>query len=136
MDNTRYKVLLVENDKIDQMAFERLVKEENLPYDYTIAGSVSEANRILGADRFDIVIVDCLLGDGTGFDVFDSIKDTPSIFATGEGDEELAVRAMKAGACDCLIKDPARDYLKVLPEIIKNAVSRKKAEQKLEKMPR
>jgi len=42
MEEQRTKILLVEDDKTDQMAFERFVKGEKLPYDYVIAGSVSE----------------------------------------------------------------------------------------------
>ena len=133
MEEPRYKVLLIEDDRIAQMAFERFVRDENLPYDYTIAGSVSEANSILSTNKFDIVIVDYLLGDGTAFDVFDSIKDTPIIFATGAGNEEIAVKAMKAGAYDYLIKDPVRRHLKVLPEVMKNAITHKKVEQELKK---
>jgi len=133
MDNPRYKVLVIEDDKVAQMAFERFVRDENLPYDYTIAGSVGEANNILSTNKFDVVIVDYLLGDGTAFDIFDSIKDTPIIFATGAGNEELAVKAMKAGAYDYLIKDPVRKHLKVLPEVMKNAISRKKVEDELRK---
>lgn len=133
MHNTRYRVLLIENDEVDQMAFKRLVKEKNLPYDCTIAGSVSEANAILAADEFDVIIVDYLLGDGTAFDVFNSIIGTPTIFATGVGDEELAVKALKAGASDYLIKDTAHNYLKVLPETIKNAIERKRTEDELQR---
>ncbi len=136
MDNTRYKVLLIEDDETDQIAFKRLVKDENLSYDCTIAGSVSEANSILDADEFDIVIVDYLLGDGTAFDVFDSIKDIPIIITTGAGDEEIAVKAMKAGACDYLIKDRERNYLKVLPLRVENVVRHKRAEEKLEEYDR
>lgn len=133
MDDTRYKVLFIEDDKVDQMAFERLVEEEKLSYDYVIAGSVSQAQNILSRNRFDVVIADYLLGDGTAFEILDSIRESPVIFATGLGDEEVAVKAMKAGACDYLIKDPAFNYLKVLPEVIKNAVSHKRAEQELKK---
>ena len=43
MDNERYKVLLIEDDRIDQEAFQRFVKDEELPYDCTVAASVSEA---------------------------------------------------------------------------------------------
>ena len=131
MENTRYKILMAEDDRLDQMAFKRLVKEENLPYDYTIAGSVAQANQILGGEKFDLVFVDYLLGDGTAFDVLESIVDTPAVFATGMGSEELAVKAMKSGASDYLIKDPARNYLKVLPEVFKNAIRHKKAEEEL-----
>ena len=131
MDNERYKVLLIEDDRVDQEAFLRFVKDEELPYDCTVAGSVSEANSILDTDTFDIAIVDYLLGDGTAFDIFDSMKDIPVIIATGAGDEEIAVRAMKAGAFDYLIKDDNRNYLKVLPVNIENVVKRRKAEEKL-----
>lgn len=131
MDNERYKVLLIEDDRIDQEAFQRFVKDEELPYDCTVAGSVSEAISILDADTFDIAIVDYLLGDGTAFDIFDSMEDIPVIIATGAGDEEIAVRAMKAGAFDYLIKDDNRNYLKVLPVNIENVVKRRKAEEKL-----
>ena len=131
MENTRYKILLIEDDTLDQMAFERLVEEENLPYDCTIAGSVSKANSILSADKFDIVIADYLLGDGTAFDILDSIKDASIIITTGAGDEEIAIRAMKAGACDYIIKDPERNYLKALPVTVNNVIKHKKVEEKL-----
>ena len=52
----RNRVLLIEDDKVDQMAFKRLVKEQDLPYDYIIAGSVSKAREALGLEKFDIVI--------------------------------------------------------------------------------
>ncbi len=133
MEDKRYRILMVEDDRLDQMAFKRMVKEENLLYDYTIAGSVAQARQILGGEKFDLVFVDYLLGDGTAFDILESIVNTPAVFATGTGSEELAVKAMKSGASDYLIKDPARNYLKVLPEVIKNAIRHKKAEDELKK---
>jgi len=136
MGSTKYKVLLIEDDKVEQMAFKRLVEDENLPYDCTIAGSVSEANSILGTDKFDIAIVDYFLGDGTAFDIFDSIKDIPIIITTGVGDEEIAIRTMKSGASDYLVKDHERNYLKALPVRIENVVKHKKAEAKLKKYDR
>ena len=129
----RNRVLLIEDDKVDQMAFKRLVKEQDLPYDYTIAGSVSKAREALGLEKFDIVITDYLLGDGTAFDVFDFIINTPIIFITGAGDEEIAIKAMKAGAYDYLIKDPDRNYLKILSVTVENAIKRKKAEEIIKK---
>jgi len=132
MDNTRFKILLIEDDKIDQMAFKSLVKKENLPYDYVAAASVSEAQSILDSDRFDIVITDYSLGDGTAFDILNLIKDTPVIVTTGAGDEEIAVKAIKAGACDYLIKDLGRSYLKAIPTIIENAIKHKKLEEILD----
>ncbi len=128
------KVLLIEDDRVDQMAFKRLIKEKGLSYDYSIAGSVSEAKKVLETDKFDIVVADYLLGDGTAFDIFSSIIDIPVILVTGAGDEEVAVNAMKAGAYDYLIKDPERNYLKVLPVTVENSIKRKQAEDDRERL--
>ncbi|MFQ6034734.1 MAG: PAS domain S-box protein [Sedimentisphaerales bacterium] len=131
MENTRYKILLIEDDKLDQAAFERLVEEQELPYDYTIAGSVSEAQKILGCERFDILICDYSLGDGTAFDILDLVKNTPTVVVTGTGNEEIAVKAWRAGAYDYLIKDIERSYLIAVPITVENAIRHKKAEDKL-----
>ncbi len=133
VDNRKYKILLIEDDEIDQMAFKRLVQNEGLPYDYTIAGSVAEARSILGSERFDIVITDYLLGDGTAFDILHLVKNTPVIFVTGAGNEEIATEAWKAGAYDYLIKDHTRSYLKAVPITIKNAIKHKEMEEILER---
>ncbi len=131
MKNTRYKILLIEDDKLDQMAFNKLVEEENLPYDCTMAGSVSEAKCTLSSDRFDVVIVDYMLGDGTAFDVLDLVKDTPIIFVTGAGDEAIAVEAQRAGAYDYLIKDSEQNYLGAVPITVENAIKHKKMVEEL-----
>jgi DNA-binding NtrC family response regulator len=131
MVDMKNRVLLIEDDKVDQIAFKRLVKERGLPYEYTIAGSVSEAKKILNSEEFDIIITDYMLGDGTAFDIFDYIIDTPIIFVTGAGDEKTAVKTMKAGAYDYLIKDPERNYLRVLSVTIENALKRKRADERL-----
>ena len=136
METARYKILLIEDDKIDQEAFKRMVQEKQLPYDCTVAGSVSEAQGILVSKNFDVVISDYSLRDGTAFDILDSAKDTPTIFVTGAGNEEIAVKAWKAGAYDYLIKDSGHDYLDMLPVRAKNAIEQKKTKEKLRKFNR
>ena len=131
MENTRYKILLIEDDKLDQMAFMRMVQDKELPYDCTLAGSVSQARDILGREEFDIVIADYLLGDGTAFDIVNLVKNTSIIFVTGAGDEQIAVKAWKAGAYDYLIKDHEHNYLKTFPITIENAIKHKRTDKKL-----
>lgn len=131
MENRRYKILLVEDNKLDQMAFKRFMEDENIPYDYTIVDSVSEARNILDSERFDVVIVDYLLGDGTAFDILNLVKNTPKVLVTGAGDEEIAVKAWKAGAYDYLIKDQEQNHLKTLPITIENAIEYTRMEAKL-----
>jgi PAS domain S-box-containing protein len=131
MENSRYKILMVEDEELYRKAFTRFVEEEGLQYDCTEAESVSEARSILSSEKFDIVLADYSLGDGTAFDILDLVKDTPIIFITGIGDEKVAVKAWKAGAYDYLIKDFERNYIKAIPITIENAIKHKKAEEQI-----
>ncbi len=131
MDNERYRVLLVEDDALDQMAYEKMVESEKLTYDSVVAGTVTEARNVLDTNEFDVVVSDYMLPDGTGLDVLDLIKKRiPTIFVTGTGDEEVAVKAMKGGACDYLIKDLQHSYLRALPVTIENAIRHKRMEDR------
>ena len=129
--NEKIKILLVDDDQVDQMAFERFVKEEKLSYDYTIAGTVSEAKAVLSAEQFDVAIFDYMLGDGTAFELMGLQKDLPVIITTGAGDEEIAVKVMKVGAYDYLSKDQERSYLKKLPVTVNNALEHRKAQAQI-----
>lgn len=121
----RYKVLVVEEDTGDQLAFKRLVEQDSLPYDYTIAESVAEVREFLSRDWCEIVIADYMLSDGTAFDLMDATQEIPMVITTGTGDEEIAALTLKKGAYDYLIKDPMRNYLKMLPMTVENALQRK-----------
>jgi len=132
MGNARYKVLFIEDNHLDQMAFKRFVDENDLPYDCTIASSVAEALQTLDSNQFDIVITDHALGDGTAFEILKSVKNIPVIIVTGAGDEDTAIKAWKAGAYDYLIKDLDQNYLKAITITVENAISHKMAKKKLQ----
>ncbi|OQX96423.1 hypothetical protein B6I21_01060 [candidate division KSB1 bacterium 4572_119] len=119
------RVLLIEDDLLDQIAFKRVVENNKLNYEYKIAGNVVDAKRLIKSGEYDVIITDYNLGDGTLFDFIDIIKGIPIIVTTGAGGEDVAVTAMKKGAYDYLIKDIHHNYLKVLPVIINNAIEHK-----------
>jgi DNA-binding response OmpR family regulator len=125
----KYKVLLIEDNKLDRMAFERFVHDQNLQYDYTAVQSISQAREILKSERFDIIVSDYSLGDGTALDILNSVKDIPIILITAAEDEEVPVNARRAGTYDYLPKDLDRNYLKAVPESIENAIKNKKVKQ-------
>ncbi len=123
------RVLFVEDDKVDQMAFERLVRDRRLAYEYTIATSLAEARKLLGEREFDVILSDYFLPDGTAVELFEQAPNAPIVVITGAGDEEIAVQAMKAGAYDYLTKDFDRKYLRMLPITLENAIRQKLAER-------
>lgn len=123
MEDKRKNILLIEDDKLDQMLFERFVKSENLPFDCTVAASVAEAQTILKSIQFDTIICDYSLGDGTALDILQIVKDIPVIVVTGVGDQEIAINAWKGGAYDYITKDIEQNYLKSIPRTIDNAIN-------------
>ncbi|MFC1781819.1 ATP-binding protein [Planctomycetota bacterium] len=127
------EILLIEDDELDQMAFTKFVDKEKMPYRYTIASGISEAKSILSSKNFDVIVSDFSLGDGTALDILEVVKNIPIVLTTGAHDEEIAVKALKAGAYDYLSKDFARQYLKDVPKTIENVIKRRKMEVALEK---
>ncbi len=132
MKELKYKVLLLEDDSVDRKSLIRLFEKEQLPYECEEAESVSEAKELLASRKFDVVIADYYLGDGTAFDILKIIDDIPVIIVTGSGDEQVAIKAWKAGAYDYLIKDLQQNYLRTVPITIENAIKYKKNAEQLQ----
>ena len=122
MNKKRIRALYVEDNEVDRMAFARMVKNKGLPYDITIAETTDEALKMLKKNSYDVLIFDYILPDGTGIELLEKVKDTPAIFITGSGDERVAVKALKSGAYDYLIKDSERGYLELIPTTIEKVM--------------
>lgn len=77
------------------------------------------------------ILLDYLLPGIDGLAVFERIKkkeyDIPVIMVTGQGDEGIAVEAMKKGAYDYVVK--SGDYRAVLPSVIYRAVKQREMER-------
>jgi len=131
MNDTRRKVLLIEDNNLDRIAFERYVENKKLPYDYRTARSISEATNILSSEQFDVIVSDHSLGDGTAIEILNSVKHTPIILTTAAADEQVAIEAWRAGAYDYLPKDIDRNYLQAIPRTIENAISHKKMQEEV-----
>jgi CheY-like chemotaxis protein len=73
------------------------------------AANVEEAQRRLRGDRFDVAVIDYLLPDGTGLDLLPVLRsnapETPILFLTGHGSEDVAMQALGLGATDYMQKD-------------------------------
>lgn len=123
-NNRKLTLLLIEDDRVDQMAFTRLVRDGHPAYTIWIAGSLAEARTILSGQPVDIVVCDFYLGDGTPFDIIPELRTRgiPVIVVSGAEDEDSAADAIRKGAFDYLVKDQNYNYLKVLPLTIERAL--------------
>jgi response regulator RpfG family c-di-GMP phosphodiesterase len=112
--------LIIEDDLIDQMALVRMLEQQNLDYQYSIAKSIQATKMELAQTSFDLVITDYNLADGTTFDLLDDLKHTPFILITGNEDQSTinSVKS-KLGAIAYFTKDLDLNYLQELPIVIK-----------------
>lgn len=113
------KVLVVD----DEPSMRRILTT-NLQMDSHVvvqAGGVQEAKAALASEDFDVVITDQKMGDGSGLDVLQAVRQDDQtvsvIFLTAVGTLELAVASMREGAFDFLTKP-------FVPDAVKAAVRR------------
>ena len=123
------KILVIEDDEIDRLAFKRAAKLYHLPIETTMATSIEEARNALQQNDFDVIFTDYYLDDGDAKDVIEMSGSTPVLVATGTNDIQIAVNILKTGAYDFLVKDIDRSYLRVLPYTIEKVLQKKAAQQ-------
>jgi PAS domain S-box-containing protein/putative nucleotidyltransferase with HDIG domain len=121
------RVLYVEDDPRDADLTRRALHKQAPQLHLSIARTQGEALKLLeDAPDFDVLITDLRLPDGDGFALLSYVRGRglpiAVVVATGQGDEEIAVAALKAGANDYVVK--RQDYLKHLPLILENALQR------------
>ncbi len=91
-------------------------------YSVDTAADGEEGLRVLAAARYDLLLVDYNMPYCGGLDVIRALSKEgmllPTIMVTGQGNEEIAVEALKLGASDYVVKDVDMKYLELLPVII------------------
>ena len=149
----RLSILLIDDDEVDRLLVKRAFQKANFPVSLIEAedgakaidklkiqqNSVTNLNPSHSSDSsiawqpnsFDLILLDYRLPDINGLNLIKSIRaleiDIPLIMLTGQGDEEIAVEIMKAGAADYLAK--AKIEPNNLVKAINNAIRVHQAEQ-------
>jgi two-component system response regulator AtoC len=107
--------LVVDDDKNSQRALAKLVAEQG--FAAQTAGSLREARGRLLADPPDVVLLDLILPDGTGFDLIADLQPTDRaevVVITGHASIDSAVEALRLGASDYLTKPVDAGRLKTM----------------------
>ncbi len=120
------KILYVEDNPLDADLVRITLKKCGDEFELVWANSVEEGLRNIREDspsRFDIVLSDMHLTDGSGLTILSEIRKAglpvAVIMLTGQGDEDTAIASLKTGATDYIVK--RQNYLKELPNTLRNA---------------
>ena len=106
------RVLLIDDDQVDRATVRRALRNSGLKVDLVEASDGATGLRRAVSQPFDCILLDYRLPDIDAFDVLKALLATrngnPSILMlTGEADQDIAFRLMKAGALDYLCKAEA-----------------------------
>ena len=100
------RILLVEDNGLIVKGLEYTLRQAG--YDVTACLTALEAVDRMESDVFDLALLDVMLPDGSGFDVFRALRelrpDTPVIFLTARDGEDDVVLGFELGAEDYVVK--------------------------------
>jgi len=97
--------LIVEDDADSAEMLAHLIKAEG--FDTAIAPTLAAARQQLVLRAPDVVLLDLVLPDGSGMDLFADaaeLGDTQIVLITGNGSLETSIEALRFGAADYLLK--------------------------------
>lgn len=135
MDERALSILLVEDNPGDARLIEELLSDSCGTAGFRLkhAGAFSEAAAQLGNGEIDVVLLDLSLPDSQGFDTFararDAAPETPIVVLTGMDDEQLALKAVREGAQDYLIKGDVDSAL--LERVLRYSIERHRIQREL-----
>jgi two-component system, NarL family, sensor histidine kinase BarA len=103
-------ILIIEDDEIDRIALRRYLKSERPDAEIVESHSCAEGFSAMKKKVFDCILLDYQLPDGDGIELLQKLMLSdlgcpPILFLTGQGDELLAVEALRSGAADYIPKD-------------------------------
>jgi PAS domain S-box-containing protein len=102
------KILVVDDDQVDRMAVRRSLQAAGLKVELQEVHDCAAAIALLQAQAFDCVFLDYRLPDADGLTLVQAVRHlgikVPLVVLTGQGDEQTAVKLIKAGAADYLSK--------------------------------
>jgi diguanylate cyclase (GGDEF)-like protein len=137
MSKEQIKILLVEDDEDDYILTEDLLSQsERGKFEVEWVSSYEDALELVIQNSYDICLFDYRLGGHSGIDLLREAITTgctvPIIMLTGQGDGEIDIEALQAGAMDYLNK--AEINAQLLERSIRYAIERKKTEDRIVQM--
>ncbi len=112
--------LIVDDDEGDRMQINRAIRRSMPPSNCTETATLEEALAACAQSRFDCALIDYRLPGADGLNAISTLRERfpflPIVMSTGQGDEMVAIEAMKRGASDYIPKS------KIDPESIRRVI--------------
>jgi PAS domain S-box-containing protein len=128
------KILIIEDSSEQARLMEVILHRDENPFHVEIVHDATTGLKRLKENRYHAVVLDYSLPTLNGLQALAEIKKSkinlPVIMVTGQGDERIAVEAMRQGAYDYIVK--AKDYLGLLPRVLVRAVEEQQLSSKLQ----
>jgi PAS domain S-box-containing protein len=128
MAANKFSILVIEDDDLDRMIIKRALKDSRIDHELTFAEDHESGKEATLGKEYDCIFLDYNLPGGTGLELLKSIREfkntSPIVMVTSQGDEKIAVEAMKLGADDYISKSLiSGDGMR---QIIRHMITKKK----------
>jgi DNA-binding NtrC family response regulator len=120
-------ILIVDDDPDVRAELREALAQYGDGWETRHAETAADALRLATDHGVACVLLDYRLPDADGLTCFRELRrlrpDLPVIVVTGAGSERIAVEAMKLGAADYVVKEPA--YAQAVPGLVREALGRR-----------
>ena len=122
MDQTTTRILIVEDEQSHADVIKRYLLAHSAPAEVILAHSLQQCSKEIEACCPDLLLLDLNLPDGSAIDFLKKNQDRPYpvLIMTAQGNEALAVAALKAGALDYIVKTP--ETFRSMPRMVERSL--------------
>ena len=128
------RILYIDDYDMDRELVKDALEKEHGGFEVMEASNKAEFESLLQTHRFDVVLSDFNIAGFEGLEVLETVRliepQVPVIIVTGTGSEEIAVKALKQGASDYVIKRTA--HIRKLPQTILAAIEKQSLKEQRE----
>ncbi len=125
------RVLYMEDDAGLARLFQKHLERSG--YEVDLASDGSSGLALYDEGEYDVLAVDYKMPVRDGLEVIQLLaargRIPPTIMLTANGDEALAVEALKLGASDYIVKDTAGGYIRLLPSVIEKLLDKHRLQE-------
>ncbi|MBN3961472.1 ATP-binding protein [Nostoc sp. NMS8] len=118
------KILVVDDNEVDRIAIRSALTQAGVPVELSEIGDGNEAFSALSTTAYHCVFLDYRLPDQDGLTLIQQLRSSeikiPLVVLTGQGDEQITLQLLKAGATDYLSK--SRISPESLSQVLRSAI--------------